>query len=97
MACSTGKELQYNNATTHIERSDGNWMNNMSLKFGEWGGNLNMEINGDFRNFEDMLDIDGAVNGGVLVTVDWGGGGNGCGQVTLTGDLSYIRMGGQEY
>jgi hypothetical protein len=97
MACSTGNELHYNNATTHIERTDGSLMNNMSFKFGEWGGNLNMEINGDFKNFEDMLDIDGAVIGGVLVTVDWGGGGNDCGQVTLTGDLSYIRMGGQEY
>ena len=97
MACSFNNELHYNNATTHIERTDGDWMNNMSFKFGEWGGNLNMEINGDFKNFENMLDIDGVTIGGVLVTVDWGGGGNDCGQVSFTGDMSYIRMGGQEY
>ena len=96
-ACSLGNELRYNNATTHIQRTDGDWMTGMSFKFGEYGGNLNLEINGDFWNFDNMADIDGMVIGGVTVSVDWGGGGNDCGQVSLTGDLEYLRIGGQEF
>ena len=97
LACSAGNELHYNNATTLIKRLDGNWMKDVSFKFGEYGGNLNLEINGDFRNFDNMLDIDGLVIGGVTVSVDWGGTGADCGQISLTGDMAYLRMGGQEY
>ena len=97
MACSMDNELHYNNATTTIKRLDGRWMKDVSFKFGEYGGNINLEINGVFANFENMLDINGAVIGGVTVTVDWGGTGNDCGQVSLTGDVEYLRMGGQEY
>lgn len=96
-ACSLGNELRYNNATTNINRLDGDWMENLSFKFGEYGGNLNLEINGDFWNFDNMADIDGMVIGGVTVSVDWGGNGNDCGQVTLSGDVSHLRIGGQEF
>ncbi len=97
MACSMDNELHYNNATTIIKRLDGRWMKDLSFKFGEYGGNINLEINGDLGNFNNMLDIHGAVIGGVTVNVDWGGAGNDCGQVSLTGDVEYLRMGGQEY
>lgn len=96
-ACSLGNELMINNATTLITRTDGDWMENVSFKFGEYGGNLNLEINGDFWNFDNMIDIDGMVIGGVTVSVDWGGGGNDCGQVSLSGDVEYLRLGGQEF
>ena len=97
MACSLGNELQINNATTLITRTDGDWMENVSFKFGEHGGNLNLEINGDFWNFDNMADIDGMVIGGVTVSVDWGGTGGDCGQVSLSGDVEYLRLGGQEF
>jgi hypothetical protein len=97
LACSANNELHYNNATTLIKRLDGDWMTDVSFKFGEYGGNINLEINGDFRNFNNMIDIDGLVIGGVSVSVDWGGLGGDCGQVSLTGDVEYLRMGGQEY
>jgi hypothetical protein len=96
-ACSLGNELRYNNATTLITRTDGDWMENVSFKFGEYGGNLNLEINGDFWNFDNMADIDGMVIGGVTVSVDWGGTGGDCGQVSLSGDVAYLRLGGQEF
>ena len=96
-ACSLGNELGYNNATTLIRRTDGDWMENVSFKFGEYGGNLNLEINGDFWNFDNMVDIDGMVIGGVTVSVDWGGGGGDCGQVSLSGDVEFLRIGGQEF
>jgi len=72
-------------------------MENVSFKFGEYGGNLNLEINGDFWNFDNMVDIDGMVIGGVTVSVDWGGGGGDCGQVSLSGDVEFLRIGGQEF
>ncbi len=97
LACSAGNELRYNNATTLIKRLDGASMANVSFKFGEYGGNINLEINGDFANFENMQQVHGAVIGGVTVSVDWGGNGNDCGQVSLDGTVESIRMGGQEY
>ncbi|MBC8310221.1 MAG: hypothetical protein ISR75_06245 [Phycisphaerales bacterium] len=58
---------------------------------------MNLEINGDFANFYDFIDIDGSVIGGVTVTVDYGGTGGDCGQVSFTGDIEDLRVGGQEF
>jgi hypothetical protein len=96
-ACSIGNELRYNNATTKISRTDGDWMTDVEFKFGEYGGEINLEINGDFVMFYDMLDIDGIVLGGVTVNIDYGGTGGDCGQVHFTGDMEYMRVGGQEF
>ena len=65
--------------------------------FGEYGGNINLEINGDFRNFDDMLDVNGATIGGCLVQVLAGGTGNDCGLVRFNGVVDKLRVGGQEF
>ncbi|WP_264322338.1 SdrD B-like domain-containing protein [Zarconia navalis] len=67
----------------------------LSLVFGEFGGNLNLEINGDFRNFEDFADIDGDTVGGVDVSVV-NGFGDDQGTLQLSGDISSFSVGGQE-
>ena len=95
LACSMNNELHYNNATTLIKRLDGDHMENVTFKYGEYGGNVNFEINGDFRNVANMSDLHGAVVGGVTVTVTHLGGS--CHQVDLAGVCEYIRIGGQEY
>jgi len=66
----------------------------LTMRFGEYGGNLNLRINGDFRNFEDFADIDGATIGGVQVAVA---------QLTpqrgvlvLAGAINDFAVGGQE-
>jgi hypothetical protein len=69
--------------------------NAVHLHFGEYGGNLNLEINGDFRNFADFADADGTVLGGVAVAVT-NGFGNDQGTVLLTGDVHSLAIGGQE-
>ena len=67
----------------------------LSLLFGEYGGNLNIEINGDFRNFENFHDIDGDIIGGVDVSVV-NGFGNDRGSLTLSGTINSFAIGGQE-
>ncbi|UCD73772.1 MAG: hypothetical protein JSV91_08220 [Phycisphaerales bacterium] len=89
------------------------WINNINLDFdfggpqtyvsflfGEYGGNLNIEINGYFHNFENMGNIDATTIGGVAVAVtDYTGGyyGQGTGFVELTGTINMFRIGGQEF
>ncbi len=68
----------------------------LSLNFGEFGGNLNIEINGDFRNFEDFQDINGAVIGGTLISVPVGGFGQDNGVLIVDGAVNSFKIGGQE-
>jgi len=67
----------------------------LTLKFGEYGGNLNIEINGIFKNFADFADIDGDNFDGVTVTVT-DGLGNDTGTLTLEGEVWSFAIGGQE-
>jgi len=68
----------------------------LSLLFGEYGGNCNIEINGDFRNFENFVDINGLAIGGVNVTVV-NGLGNDKGTLDLAGTINQFAIGGQEF
>jgi hypothetical protein len=67
----------------------------LSLYFGEYGGNLNIEVNGDFRNFEDFIDIHGILVGGVPVIVI-GSAIAECGELFLAGEINSFAIGGQE-
>ena len=67
----------------------------LSFVFGEFGGNLNLEINGDFRNFEDFAEIDGDTVGGVDVSIV-NGFGDDQGTLQLSGNISSFSIGGQE-
>ncbi len=89
-----GQELTINNANVQLHLP--NPVEDITLHFGEYGGNLNIRINGDFRNFDDMQDINGAVIGGVSVTVT-GGNGNDKGTLTLKGTIHEFMIGGQEF
>ena len=67
----------------------------LSLLFGEYGGNLNIEVNGDSRNFDKFADINGLTIGGVHVTVvDLG---DSKGRLVLTGTIEQFAIGGQEF
>ncbi|TKJ30797.1 MAG: hypothetical protein CEE40_03815 [Chloroflexi bacterium B3_Chlor] len=67
----------------------------LTLKFGEYGGNLNIDVNGIFKNFENFADIDGSNFDGVTVTVT-DGLGNDTGTLTLSGPITSFALGGQE-
>jgi len=66
----------------------------LTMRFGEYGGNLNIRINGDFRNFDDFADIDGMTIGGVQVAVATLSPERGV--LVLDGPISDFAVGGQE-
>jgi len=93
LAGGSGQEIWVNNV--NLDFDFGSPCSGISLLFGEYGGNLNIEINGDFRNFEDFVDINGATIGGVNVVVV-NGFGNDKGSLKLSGTINSLVIGGQE-
>jgi hypothetical protein len=93
LAGGTGQDVQVNNVNLNF--GFGCILLKLSLLFGEYGGNLNININGDFRNFNNFADINGIAIGGVNVSVV-NGNGNDTGRLTLTGIIKSFAVGGQE-
>jgi hypothetical protein len=93
MAGGTGQDINLNNVNLAI--LFGRELRAMSLLFGVYGGNLNVQVNEDFRNFANFADIDGATIGGVSVSVV-NGLGNDKGRLTLVGTFRSVAVGGQE-
>ncbi len=91
----SGKEMWVNNINLDFG-FPGPLLSGLSLLFGEYGGNLNIEINGDFRNFENFVEINGDIIGGVSVSVV-NGLGNDMGSLTLKGTINQFAIGGQEF
>jgi len=89
----SGNELNLNNVNLEFGLSMP--LTGLSLLFSEYGGNLNIEINGNFRNFNNFENINGLTIGGVHVTVI-NGFGNDMGSLQLTGTISQFAIGGQE-
>jgi hypothetical protein len=93
MAGGSGNEVNANNVNLYFDF--GGLLTGLSLRYGAHGGNLNVEINGDFVNFNSMTDIDGSVIGGVSVAVVHDGT-SGLGTLTLDGEIELFAFGGQE-
>jgi hypothetical protein len=89
----TGLELQLNNI--NAEFNFGGQVSCVSFLFGEYGGNINLEVNSDFRNFQNFADINGSTIGGCSVTVT-NGHGNDMGMVLIQGQVGQFKLGGQE-
>jgi len=66
----------------------------LTLYFGEYGGNINLEINGELANKENFWELDGASVGGVSIATTDSGGGKGT--LRLSGKISSFAIGGQE-
>jgi len=94
LAGGSGLEINTNNINLRFDFG-APLQKGLSLQFGEYGGNLNIEINGDFVNFPDFDDIDGTTIGGVAVAAV-GGGGSGTGRLFLSGTVNDFAVGGQE-
>ncbi len=93
LANGTAQEVNLNNANLIFDFSEPS--ESVSLLFGEYGGNLNIDVNGDFQNFGNFEDIDQAVIGGVTASVI-NGLGNDQGTLELTGTIEELAIGGQE-
>ncbi|MHC4063795.1 MAG: PEP-CTERM sorting domain-containing protein [Planctomycetota bacterium] len=95
LAGGSGLELQVNNI--NLDFNFGGAIPGLTIDFGEYGGNLNIDINGDFRNFENFAEIDGLTVGGALVTATGDGAtGAGLGDLTFDGAIDSFAIGGQE-
>ncbi len=94
LANGSDKELNLNDATLQVDF--GHPIGGLELKFGEYGGNLNLWVNRILKNFADFKDIDGSEIGGVKVTVVSGGNGNDSGVLELRGPIQSFAVGGRE-
>lgn len=92
LAGGSGQEMEVNNVLLDFAIAP---TTSLTMNFGEYGGNLNILVNGDFRNFGDFADINMMTIGGVDVAVT-NGNGNDRGVLTLTGAITNFAIGGQE-
>ncbi|MCA9953099.1 MAG: PKD domain-containing protein [Anaerolineales bacterium] len=93
LAGGSGQEVQVNNINLAFDF--GTILPGITLHFGEFGGNLNLTVNGDFRNFKNFDQIDGGIIGGVVASVT-GGTDQAQGMLMLQGEISSFAIGGQE-
>jgi len=92
MAGHTGKDLNLNNISVRFEFKAA--YSKLTLYFGEYGGNINLTINGILKNTNDFLDLDGSTVGGVLISVTMATPEKGL--LTLEGNIHSFSVGGQE-
>src|SRR5688572_22065651 len=98
MAGGSGNELTVNNVNVAFDFNDVPFTNAIALQFGEYGGNVNLEINGDQRNVPDFSALDGMTVGGATVEVVAGppGAARGSLFVLSPGAITSFSIGGQE-
>lgn len=98
----SGNEVMVNNICLCFSAGFGQVLQRITFAFGEYGGNLNLVLNGRFVNFNNFLDIDGQLIQGVRVKVVSGGGGQDMGKIDFMGPIndqmwwSHLAIGGQE-
>ena len=78
-ACQADNEMQLNNISCVYDfASSIGAQSHVRFAFGEYGGNINLAVNGDLRNVDDFRDLDGLVIGGATFKLASGGYGNDC-------------------
>lgn len=65
------------------------------MRFGEYGGDINIQLNGNNQTFANFADIDSLTVAGVTISV-LNGNGNDAGNLTLDGTITQSGIGGQE-
>lgn len=89
----SGQEMRLNNV--NLDFNFGGSCDSLTLLFGEYGGNLNIKINGAFKNFQNFIDINSSSIGGVRVYVLPGPSVT-KGSLKLIGTINSFAIGGQE-
>lgn len=93
-ACGSGQELRVNNV--NIEFDYGVPLTALVIHYGEYGGNVNLTVNGACANVQNFADLPPFL-GGVSVSVsDQGPPGQSCGRIVLNGPIFQAAVGGQE-
>ena len=95
LAGGSGHELEVNNV--NVDFDFGGPVSAVTLNYGEYGGNLNINLNGAFQNFQDFPAINGAAIGGANVAVIANPVPGGMqGALELQGTIKSFAIGGQE-
>ena len=92
----SGRDLVVNNILLDFKFEATLPLSGLRFNFGELGGNLNVQLNGDFVNFQDFQNIHNTFIGGAFVTVPVGGSGQDQGVVNINGPIYEFKIGGQE-
>ena len=94
-ACRSGHELWLNNV--NVEFDYGVTVQAMRIHYGEFGGNVNLIVNGDCHSVPNFADLPSSIGGVNVMVVDAGTPGQGCGHITLEGSIDSVSIGGQEF
>jgi hypothetical protein len=100
----TGNAMHTNNVNLVVVKVDpedpNKWEHLVSFLWGEYGGNVNLEVNGTLFYDEDFTLLSSAYFPKASVSVQLIGpapdGGGQLGKVTITGDIHTCKIGGQE-
>ena len=90
----TGNEFAVNNILLKFIPTE-SFPNGVSILFGEYGGNVNLEVNGELANVSNFSELSGTSLGGAQILVT-GGTGQGLGELHIIGELKEFGIGGQE-
>jgi hypothetical protein len=93
LAGGSGLELEVNNVL--LDLTFGGPLGSLTLRYGEYGGNVNVVVNGELQNVDSLPDLNGITIGGVDLSVredvD-----SPVGTLSLVGRIESFAIGGQE-
>jgi len=91
----SGQELLLNNI--NVQFAFPTLADGVVIQFGEYGGNVNIAINGDFRNESTFGDVVSPVGGVAVSCAGAGCSAGGPGTLYLVGTVTSLSIGGQEF
>lgn len=89
-----GNEIRTNNINLSFDF--GIILTGLALQYGEFGGNINLEINGSLANVGNFADLPANLGGTSVFTLDTGTPGQSSGAMFVTGIINSFKIGGQE-
>ncbi len=100
LAQGNGKEVMLNNINQRFI-FNGDHPLTANFKYADWGGNVNLGVNGTLSNVEDFSELNGQIVNGVQIVVtrtDVVGGHYGTvALISVTSDIERFGFGGQEF
>jgi len=87
----SGNELEVNNV--NLDFNFGGPVQSVGITFGEFGGNINFEVNGDFHNVENFQALPGTIGGATYTVSPTSVSGS---MMTVQGAINSLSIGGQE-
>ena len=85
--------LEINNSNLELQINQ--TIQSIKIDVGHWGGNMNLKINGDLKNFDSVGSINGSIIGGVNVSTN--GSKDNPGLWKFIGSINEFEIGGQEF